>query len=156
MKGGIVGSPGVEDTRKAWPIESTKKGSWELTETEKEVMEPARSYTRSSAYKLRSLALGVSGGLLTEGVGCLWLFCLLLGPFPPTGLCCPALMCAFVLFYLAIPCLVDAPGKCALFWRVGEMGWIKKSRKQKNWDEKREGKFQSLVIIWEKNKEKLK
>lgn len=149
MKGGIVGSPGVEDTRRAWPIESTKKGSWELTETEKTVMEPAWSYTRSSAYMLGLLALDVSGGLLTERVGCLWLFCLLLGPFPPTGLCCQGL--CVPLSYCILPCHVwwMLLGSLLFSGGLGEWGRPKRAGSRKIGMKRGRGSF-SHWLLYEK------
>lgn len=41
----IVGVRGVEDTRGTWPTESTKQGSWVLTETEAATTESSQAFT---------------------------------------------------------------------------------------------------------------
>lgn len=50
-EGRIVGATGIKDTG-TWPIESIKKGSQEVTETEVAITEPNRNCTRSFAYML--------------------------------------------------------------------------------------------------------
>lgn len=67
-----------------------KMGSWELTETEAAITEPAWVFcTRSSTYGICLFAQCFCG-TLTVGVGSLWHSHLFLGPFPPTGLSHPA------------------------------------------------------------------
>ena len=53
--GQIVGDRGDEGTRRMWSTESTKQGSWGLTETEAAITEPAWVYARSSACMVVSL-----------------------------------------------------------------------------------------------------
>lgn len=78
---GAVRARGVWDTRKTQPTQSTKRGSWGLTEGEEAIMETEWVHAKSSAYTFMVDGLVVFLGGNSWKCGCPWLFCLLLQPF---------------------------------------------------------------------------
>lgn len=55
---GLQAASGVKDTMRTRPTESTRQGPQGLTETEMAIIEPARVYSRTSAYMLLFFSLG--------------------------------------------------------------------------------------------------
>lgn len=104
------GVKGIRDTTRTGPTEWTKWDPWGFAE-----FMHGFSLGPLHVVWLSSLVLWTPK---SGSRGHLWLFCLVLGPFPLTRWSCPALIWwhvpGLVIAYMAY--LVDVPGRPALFW----------------------------------------
>ena len=97
----------MEDTRRTRPSESTKQGSYELTETEAASTGPTWVCPRSFAciYNAAFTLVSLWDSWMCEPVG-LWLLCLLLGSFHSAGMPCPVSMWWVLLYLIIFHCVM--------------------------------------------------